>query len=1073
MKRFSRVFVASANKSRIRRRPREDCYSISASLSPWMQQHLQREPCRQNHTIACHRSAYLVHYGTFQRSPLSGDHQRWPRSFPDRPSEYSHFFPRSFATDDSSSSSTSSNLVSVYRKNTERLLETPLGELDHKLWGDTHMSILWWLNSCLDENTSANSSSSRLVASESIGKAFQLLDRIYQEEQVLLENGDGDVPEFFDHELLNLVLNRWRLLVSSRCILPERRIHDSQGKPEAGKIIITDPKSILERLYQYQETSPNLQPNIQSYSMIIDTISSLVEMYDEDYEIAEKEDLMAKVDEIVGWLVDLASHDSDNRGIDESGGDGLYTTGGERDDLSQQQQLHHAPTPNVVLFSSAMDAWTKSGLNGAADRVEELLEHMITLREWYPDWDIAPNKFTYSTAIDAWAKEKRVDKVRELLQRMQKQATEENDPSLKPGLPAFNGYLVALAKSGRVEEAQDLLNQMEDLYDSGELEEPPSVISYSTVIDGFARSKLEGASVRAESFLRRMMDREDLSPNAVTYNSVINAHMQSFNIGAAEALLREMHDTFLQTGNMDIRPTIQSYSVVISGIARSRRKDAGERAERILEQIQKMARSGDLDKPPDVILYNAVLDCWAKSSSKPETASRAVAFLEKMRDDKIVPDVISYNTIIHCLAQSGRARDAELMLDQMKEAGVYPNSITYNTLLAAYTNRKGENDRSRGSHSIDTVGAEKLFEKMRNDPNIAPDVVTYNTMLNAYSREGDIEKAEALLKELFLEDSPVSPDSTSINTVINAWTKSGRHNAPQRAEAILEQMLRPDASWQEGGKPLGIRPTSITFNSVMSAWTKTRKPEAPERCQRLFGMMSNNEVALIHPDFVTFNIMIHAWSLSNQEDAPEQAETLLQEMQQKVKAGNARMRPNTKTYGSLINVWSRSRRPEAGQKAEEYLRKIIQISEGKRSSHRQNSRSFKEEQPRVYEFTSTIRAWYDSGDSIAPYKADEILNLLLEQVKKGNKQATPDAKLFGVVLRTLAASTIPNKNVYADRIVELMIEFKVEPNKMLMDALLRCYSDLKQELVPPSDSGECDLSESNANKCSTETEMQE
>ena len=919
------------------------------------------------------------------------------------------------------------------------------------------MTILWWLNSCLDENTSANSSSSRLVASESIGNAFQLLDRIYHEEQLLLQNGDRDVPEFFDDELLNLVLDRWRLLVSSRCILPEHRVHDSQEEPEAGKIKITDPKSILERLYKYQETSPNLQPNIQSYSMIIDAISSLVEIYDEDYEIAEKEDLMAKVDEIVGWLVDLASNDIEKSDIYESGGGGV-----------------DAPTPNVYLFSSAMDAWTKSGLHGAADRVEELLEHMITLREWYPDWNIAPNKFTYSTAIDAWAKEKRVDKVQELLQRMQKQAAEENDISLKPGLPAFNGYLVALAKSGRVEEAQDLLNQMEDLYDSGELEEPPSVISYSTVIDGFSRSKLEGASMRAESFLRRMMEREDLSPNAVTYNSVINAHMQSFNIGAAEALLREMHDTFLQTGNMDIRPTIQSYSVVISGIARSRRKDAGERAERILEQIQEMARSGDLDKPPDVILYNAVLDCWAKSSSKPETASRAVAFLEKMRDDKIVPDVISYNTIIHCLAQSGRAHDAELMFDQMKEVGVYPNSITYNTLLAAYTNRKGKNDRSRGSHSIDTVGAEKLFEKMRKDPNIDPDVVTYNTMLNAYSREGDIEKAEALLKELFLEGSPVSPDSTSINTVINAWTKSGRHNAPQRAEAILELMLRPDASWQEGGKPLGIRPTSITFNSVMSAWTKTRKPEAPERCQHLFNLMSNNEVALIHPDFVTYNIMIHAWSLSNQEDAPEQAETLLQEMQQKAKAGNARMRPNTKTYGSLINVWSRSRRPEAGQKAEEYLRKIIQISEGKQSLHRQNSRSFKEEQPRVYEFTSTIRAWYDSGDPIAPYKADEILYLLLEQVKKGNKQATPDSKLFGVVLRTLASSTIPNKNVYADRIVKLMIEFKVEPNKMLMDALLRCYSDLKQEsVVAASISGECDLSESNTNECSTKTDIRD
>ena len=920
------------------------------------------------------------------------------------------------------------------------------------------MTLLWWLNSCTDENAPTNASpSQKAVASESIRNAFELLDRMYYEEQELLESSHGDVPEIFDHELLNLILNRWRLLVSSGCFLPEAEPHDFDGykKDITREMTSLHPQNVLEVLYNYQETSPNLQPDIQSYSMIIDTISSLVETYDEDYKISEKESLMERVDEIVDWLVDLASHDYDKHHVYEIG-DG-FPSGNEIDlnepkikESTEHHRCHEAPVPNVVLFSSAMDAWTKSGLYGAANRVEELLEQMITLDECYPEWDVSPNKFTYSTAIDAWAKEERVDKVQDLLQRMHQKAIKDDDLSLKPGLPAFNGYLVALAKSGRVEEAEDLLSQMEDLYRAGELEEPPSVISYTTVIDGFARSKLEGASMRAEYFMRRMMDRDDLVPNAVTYNSVINAHVQSFNIEAAEALLREMHDTFLQSGNMNIRPTMQSYSVVISGIARSRRNDIGERAERILEQIRELANSGDLDKPPDVILYNSVLDCWAKSAPTPETASRALAFLDKMSNDNIVADVISYNTVIHCLAQSGQVSHAEVLLDQMKKAGVSPNSITYNTLLVAYTNRKGNGNSHMGSQRQDTKDAEILFEKMRRDPNIIPDVVTYNTMLNAYSLAGDIEKAEALLNEMLLDESPVSPDPTSINTVINAWTISGQPNAPQRAEAILEQMLQPDHLQDKEQRPLGIRPTSITFNSVMNAWTKTRKPEAAEHCRRLFDLMENNEVAHIQPDFVTYNIMIHALSLSNKEDAPDHAETLLKEMHLKFEAGNARIRPNNRTYGSMINVWSRSRRPEAGEKAEGYLRKILKIADGKQNTYRHNSRSFKEEQPRVFEFTSTIRAWYNSNIQIAPYKADEILHLLLEQVKKGNERAIPDSTLFGVILRALAASAIPNKHIYADRILELMIEFEIQPNTMLLDALLRCYPDLHEKSVPPS-----------------------
>ena len=166
------------------------------------------------------------------------------------------------------------------------------------------MTLLWWLNSCTDENTPTNASpSQKAVASESIRNAFELLDRMYYEEQELLESGHGDVPEIFDHELLNLILNRWRLLISSGCFLPETEPHDFEGYKNdiTREMTSLHPQNVLEVLYNYQETSPNLQPDIQSYSMIIDTISSLVETYDEDYKISEKESLMERVDEIVEW----------------------------------------------------------------------------------------------------------------------------------------------------------------------------------------------------------------------------------------------------------------------------------------------------------------------------------------------------------------------------------------------------------------------------------------------------------------------------------------------------------------------------------------------------------------------------------------------------------------------------------------------------------------------------------------------------------------------------------------------------------------------------------------------------
>jgi len=217
---------------------------------------------------------------------------------------------------------------------------------------------------------------------------------------------------------------------------------------------------------------------------------------------------------------------------------------------------------------------------------------------------------------------------------------------------------------------------------------------------------------------------------------------------------------------------------------------------------------------------------------------------------------------------------------------------------------------------------------------------------------------------------------------------------------------------------------------VMSAWTKTRMPQAAERCQNILDLATNNMENIIQPDFITFNIMIHAWSLSYREDAPNQAEALLSEMHRRFNAGDSRMRPNAKTYGSLISVWSKSRRLEAGQKAEEYLRQIIYMSDEQYHRDRQSPnyrrRVGQEEQPRVFEFTATIRAWHNSGDPIAPYKADVILYWLLQQVEIGNKRATPDSNLFLSILLTLASSNIPNKDIYANKIIQMMIEYKIK-----------------------------------------------
>jgi pentatricopeptide repeat protein len=718
---------------------------------------------------------------------------------------------------------------------------------------------------------------------------------------------------------------------------------------------------------------------------------------------------MLLVDDIIKWIVKTASLTK----VDET----------------RQAQLT-TMRPNVILFSSAMNAWVKSGLSEAPVKVEELLEEMKLLNDEFPEWeDIQPNKVSYSTAIDAWAKTGNVDKVQGLLQEMHQLHHDTNDESIKPGLHAFNGYLVALVKQGRAEEAEAVLHQMEDFYESGELDEAPTVVSYSTVLDGFARSKMDGASYQAESLLRQMFVRQEenrgVKPNAISFNSVIHAHIQSGNIQAAEVLLHEMNDAYSSTGDTEIRPTLETYGNILSGLAKSRRKDAGERAENLLKYIKDMAVSGALEGPPDDVIYNAVLDCWAKSGNE-NSAQRARAVLDGMKEDGVSPDVISYNTVIQCMAKSRKLREAETLLNDMEKFGVQPNGITYNSLLSAYVasappgGKKQQQFSGRIAFLADCV--EKLFERMKQDTNIPADVVTHNTVLNFYSKIGDVDRVTMLFNAMLSDDSAVRPDTTSVNTVINAWANSGRPDAAEQAENIFDELLLGEGS--------DLSPNPISFNSVMKAWTKSRAPEAAERCQRFFDVLKRDFAGELRPDFVTFNILIHAWSLSEDDNAPDFAERTFEEMKRRYEEGESRMRPNNMTFGALINVWSKSSRPEAGEKAGLYLRNIIQNSE----------RGSNGEQPRVFEFTSAIRAWEKSGDVRAPFKADEILYLLLKEVKEGNKMAKPDSQFFGAFLSCLASSRVADKCLYANRVVQMMKDFRIRPNRFLLYQIKKCYA---------------------------------
>ena len=81
---------------------------------------------------------------------------------------------------------------------------------------------------------------------------------------------------------------------------------------------------------------------------------------------------------------------------------------------------------------------------------------------------------------------------------------------------------------------------MHKLYEKGDLQVKPNVVTYGAVIDAYAKSGEKHAAARADALLAKMihlnqMDPStysDLRPNTYVFNTVINAHAKSKEVRA-------------------------------------------------------------------------------------------------------------------------------------------------------------------------------------------------------------------------------------------------------------------------------------------------------------------------------------------------------------------------------------------------------------------------------------------------------------------------------------------------------------------------------------------------------------
>jgi len=173
----------------------------------------------------------------------------------------------------------------------------------------------------------------------------------------------------------------------------------------------------------------------------------------------------------------------------------------------------------------------------------------------------------------------------------------------------------------------DQLEGIEELVAEADQHRPPlsDIVSYNTLIKGYAQ---RGDVDRAITALGRMR-RRGLSPNAITFNTTMDAAVRGQQSGKAWELLAEMRDA-------GMRPDKFTCSILVKGLTKSASQDNFKDTLALLREVGPAC-----DMALRTTLYHVVLEAASQAGEK----EALVQTFTQMQQTNVVPSATAYKML--------------------------------------------------------------------------------------------------------------------------------------------------------------------------------------------------------------------------------------------------------------------------------------------------------------------------------------------------------------------------------------------------------------------------------------------
>jgi pentatricopeptide repeat protein len=504
-----------------------------------------------------------------------------------------------------------------------------------------------------------------------------------------------------------------------------------------------------------------------------------------------------------------------------------------------QVALAHTQRPTLIprLFSLACQIMMRSGHPLAATEVRRAFGVLIGNHKKYFTNDLASNTHHVNDAfcqlivpvvLDANRHKEKLDydTRKQLDQAVARMQQLWDDPTIRvvASAEAYNAVIVYLCKQQRAKEAYKLLQRMVQIADSGNYPVPmiPPLPSFTMVVSAFGKL---GDVDQATEILHWMLENQDTSippPNSTCFNGLLDAW------------------------------------------AKGGRKDAGTRAEQVLERMQQLHDTQGLDTLPTEYSYNICINAWARTPG-PQSPIHAEAILRRMVDlhesgSEIGPSEPAFTSVMNAWANSERNDAPErvaAILHVMEDMAVtnnssFVNAIPYTILIKAWGRLAS---RSAGRKKQEC--ADKIFGVVfhMEERGVTPTAPTHNAIIVALH---DVWSTHGVFYFLELEekfrDGLVEMNTRTFNCGLNAIATMNKPDQAEQAMAVLQRM------YQYAEKNKNVRPDETTFNIILKVLSKSRSKDAALKANQL--LLEMDDMPAVKPTYISYLTCIMAWGRS-------------------------------------------------------------------------------------------------------------------------------------------------------------------------------------------------------------------